>query len=454
MMRYVGLASVVLALVWWPAATVGAQCEGQIRIRASVDNPTPYVGEQIIYTSRIENPTTFAPSPRSPSFKGFWLAGSLDIRREQVPGCNGINLGVTTNEKVLFPLAAGTQEIAPVTLDFSENPVYEPATRIISDAVTVEVRPLPPNPPDSFMGGVGLFPLMTASIDSNTIDAGSPIRLRVALEGAGNMDQLDPPALSLPGTWRVYEQPPRAAVGIDSGSRLLGGVKTFEWLVFPTETGALSIPPITFSYFNPFIESYQTIRTLPIPFVVLPGAGGNAPSIPADTNALAASPALDTNWMLKPLAVMQVAAPRPVGWWWWLLTGLVAAGAVGYRLFQRWDDQMHVRRQQQQALKNARSRLADVARMKGDMAYQSFLKTLLLYFGEKWRVEPMGLDEAEIQQRLLREDVPPEMVAALETCFVLAHQQRYAPQEAAPMTPLIRETLAVLAAVDRTLEGE
>jgi hypothetical protein len=124
---------------------------------------------------------------------------------------------------------------------------------------------------------------------------------------------------------------------------------------------------------------------------------------------------------------------------------------VGYRLYQRWEIRVQERRVQQQALKNARSRLVSVTRMKGDVAYQSFLKTLLLYFGEKWGVEPMGLNAADIQQRLLDADVSPETIMALDSCFEAAQQQRYAPQEARPMTPLVRETLTVLGAVDRAL---
>jgi hypothetical protein len=452
MRNWLSLVVVVVVLNLVLTETTLAQCEDQIRIRASVDNPTPYVGEQLIYTSRIENPTTFAPSPRTPSFKGFWLAGSLDIRREQVLGCNGtINLGVTVNEKVLFPLAPGMQEIPPVTLDFSTNPVYEASTRIVSDTVTVEVQPLPPNPPSSFTGGVGLFPLIQASLNRDTIDVGSPVRLRVALEGVGNMDQLDPPILDLPTSWRVYEQTSQSTVGIESDSRLLGGGKTFEWLLFPSETGAITIPPIVFSYFNPFIESYQTIATSPIPLTVLPGATGDmAQPVPAVV-ASSTSVVLDNTWKLKPTASIRPTTVTALGWWWWLLTVLAGGSVVGYRLYQRWAERRQVRRQQQQALKNARSRMANVARMKGDVAYQSFLKTLLLYFGEKWLVEPLALNEGEIQQRLLDEDVPFEVVSALQSCFVAAQQQRYAPQESTPMLPLIRETLAVLAKVDHAL---
>ncbi|MEO0561613.1 MAG: BatD family protein, partial [Chloroflexota bacterium] len=224
-----------------------AQCGEQILITSSVDNPTPYVGEQIIYTVRIDNSTRIEAMSNPPPFEGFWYAGSLEVVKRQESGCNG-TIGVTIYERILFPLSPGEQVIPPWELSFTNNAVYDASTVVTSTETVVNVQPLPESAPDSFNGAVGLFPIMTAEIDERTIDSGDPLSLRLSIDGAGNIDQLNAPQLNLPDTWRVYPRPPITQANVE-GTRLLAGVKRFEWLIFPVDTGALQIPAIELGYF-------------------------------------------------------------------------------------------------------------------------------------------------------------------------------------------------------------
>ncbi len=443
-------ATLILLLIPNPTR---AQCdaESDIIITANVDNPTPYVGEQIIYTMRIENNTTqLAPVPRFPTFEGFWSGGTISRETETI--CGG-TVGVTTHRKALFPLQPGPQTITPGSVDFSSNPVYEAASVISSQELTINAQPLPPSAPASFSGAVGIFPLITATITDPRLNAGDPLTLRLTLQdGIGNIDQLDPPPLPLPDDWRIYPQPAQADFAVNPLSGRIGGTKTFEWSIIPTQTGAIQFPPIPFTYFDPARATYQTVTTTPIDITITPNNRPQPTTDPIQPDDLTTAPAR-TTWSLKPIAT--TANPRPLAYRpaAWLLPPLILIGAFGIRWYHTHHQHTRRRHRQTQAFKATRSRLAKVTKMRGDAAYQAFVHAVFMYFGDKWQTEPLALNSTTIADHLLDHNIPPDLINTLHECITTAYEQRYAPTESAPLGPLVRQTLTVLAHIDRILEA-
>jgi hypothetical protein len=123
-----------------------------------------------------------------------------------------------------------------------------------SDSATIQALPLPDKEqPVSFHGAIGNFALR---VEVSTKDPfpGDPIILRAIISGKGNFEQIRELDLDAKRGWRSY--PPL------SKFKRLGeyGEKVFEWTLVPN-VEKNSTPEVIFSYFNPTLKKYITLRT-------------------------------------------------------------------------------------------------------------------------------------------------------------------------------------------------
>ena len=455
-MRVTGVLSfVVLVAVWFGlAGDAAAQCEplvDTIRLQSSVDNAAPYVGQQVIYTIRIENTLENPPSFAPPQFEGFWRAGALPIENTEELICN-VNVSVTTSRYILFPLREGELAILPGTLDFSANPVYEARTRIESNEVALAVRPLPQGAPASFTGAVGYPFFVTATVGRSTANAGDPLSLRVVIEGAGNIEQIAPPALPLGDGWQTYNQP--TSVETATENQRLVGKRTFEWLVASTQAGLVTIPPIEFTYYHPDLEAYRTEATQPIELSILPSdVEAVVLDLPdVDTRTSSQPDAAVAALTLRSVPNAPVALPLSWLWWLWALPPLMFTVVLGQQVYRQRQSRNAEQTRRTQALKNARSQLAAVTRLRGDQAYRELFTIIVTYFADKWDEDPLGLNKADLSQRLDDTGLAPDVVDQVLLCLEEAEAGRYTPSRKSPPRSLIKQTLLTLIAVDAALE--
>ena len=66
------------------------------------------------------------------------------------------------------------------------------AIKITGEAVTLEVKTLPPNPPASFSGAVGNF-TMESDANPKSGQVGDPITVTTKISGRGNFDRVTAP---------------------------------------------------------------------------------------------------------------------------------------------------------------------------------------------------------------------------------------------------------------------
>jgi len=140
-----------------------------------------------------------------------------------------------------------------------------------SETIPLDVKPLPPGAPPTFTGAVGNFS-MTADANPKRVQVGDPITVKVEIAGRGNFDRVSAPSLSDESGWHKY--PPSANFKQDDDVGI-SGTKTFEMVVSPNERKP-TLPPVTFSYFDPVKEKYVTLQSQALPLVV----EGNAPPGP------------------------------------------------------------------------------------------------------------------------------------------------------------------------------
>src|SRR3989440_3645511 len=161
---------------------------------------------------------------------------------------------------------------------------------IKSESVTLNVKPLPPNPPPNFSGAIGNF-TMTADAKPKTVQVGDPITVTSTINGRGNFDRMNGPLLDDERGWHKY--PPSAKFKQDDDVGI-SGEKTFEMVIAPNEKKT-AVPPLVFAYFDPIKEQYATLRSEPVSIQVEGGAAPAptaaaapatpAPSAPAATAA-------------------------------------------------------------------------------------------------------------------------------------------------------------------------
>ena len=183
----------------------------------------------------------------------------------------------------------------PFSDPFFSNPFSQLGERreveIKSEAVALEVKPLPPNAPPSFSGAIGNF-TMTTDAKPKTVQVGDPITVTTTISGRGNFDRVNAPIIEDERGWHKY--PPSSKFKQDDEVGL-SGTKTFETVLSPNDKKQ-TLPLLAFSYFDPVKAQYVTLHSEPIPINVQGGAsiaqnaGATQPAAPTPPAAGARPP--------------------------------------------------------------------------------------------------------------------------------------------------------------------
>lgn len=223
-----------------------------------------------------------------PSFEGF-VVQDIDLPQNtsfELENYNGVNYKMAVLKQcLLFPQRTGKITITPGKFEFQVEtyqlvngpfgPMRVPqgvSRSVSSNAVTVEVLPLPGGKPASFMGGVGDFSL-SSSISSTHIKANEAITLKLNIKGSGNLKYLKNPELQLPNDFDTYD--PKVDLSVKATTAGVSGTRTVEYTTIPRFAGKFKIPAVEFSYFDIKSKTYKTLRTEEYEIIVDKGAPGN-----------------------------------------------------------------------------------------------------------------------------------------------------------------------------------
>jgi len=239
-------------------------------VEASVDNPEPYLGEQILYTFRFFRAVTFfeQPSYQPPSFKGFWSETDTEQFDYDVQVA-GRHYQVVELQRVLIPTSVGDFTIEPARLSIPAS-FFMSDIDLESDPIKVTVKSLPEPEPDGFRGAVGQFSI-AAQVDNDQVMVNEPLTLKVELSGVGNLSTLSEIEMPEVDGWRAFDATIKVDADVQDGK--LQGSLISEQLLVPNEAGDYKIPAVEFVYFDPQTESYQTVKTEAIAVSVAPGNG-------------------------------------------------------------------------------------------------------------------------------------------------------------------------------------
>jgi hypothetical protein len=409
-------------------------------IEAAVDNPTPFVGQQIVYSFHFHYAITL-PDPlySPPDFQGFWQA-DLGPATKYTQLIDGRQYTITKLDTVLYPNTPGTLTIPASTLTLPST-VFRDEETLTTNPVTVEVQPLPEGAPENFNGAVGQFG-MTASINRQSAALGEPITLQLAISGAGNLEQVTAPEWPVPEGWRVYPNPTTFTTVGEGGA--LVGEKVFEWLLVPDESGSQTLPEISLSFFDPQTLTYRSVSTAPVTLEIFP---------PEDPDVILPELPLSSEGVLplKPVPAQLSAQGIYPGLGFWALWGIPPALAVlGLVWVQREKRKVkdRVKIQRSRALTRAQERLHNAHRRHSNEGYRLVIEAVFRYFSDKLDVEAGGLTQSDLERIMSEQGIGISVIEEIIACLEHADEGLYAPVGEADVRVLVERTMQALTAVD------
>lgn len=217
-----------------------------------------------LYTSGVSPSRWGQVAP--PVFDGF-LSDQLELEKNRnVRNVNidGRNFRVEPLDRYLLTaVKAGIYTIAPYRAKvlvndrsfFNGNWAYRATAPV---EITVSALPTEGRPPGFINTHVGRFKL-TASLDRRRTEVGQPVNLKLTLSGNTNMDRITMPNLPPISGAKTYP-PTLEKDNYQQGTRIVGQ-RTAEYLVMPTREGTLTIPPVSFVFFDSEKGVYREIST-------------------------------------------------------------------------------------------------------------------------------------------------------------------------------------------------
>lgn len=412
------------------------------KVEASVDNPRPYVNEQIIYTFRYlytaRIPSFNSPKYTQPSLRQFWTT-ELERKRAQRQVIDGTLYWIEEIQVGLFPITAGriTIEPAKLSLPLSTGRGRPQASNVlITNPVEVDVRPLPQvGKPTNFLGTVGQYRIH-AQTDRRTIEAGDGFTLRVQVSGTGNIKTVPAPTVPTLPNMAIYDPQITDAIGVvDSKVR---GSRTYEYVIIPSKEGDWTIPAIDYPYFDPQTESYQVARTVPITINVLPSPNGAAGTTPSHTTQSDIHLLKQDIRYIKPdslkLSDQHLQPYKRISFW--VVQTLPIAVVLfvwGYRQRQAKRDPKQLR--EQYAARNALQIIEDAkgrTTAEPTAFYGTLATGLYQYIGDIFDISPGGLNPELVRQRCEEAGFPESATAQMVDTLTQCDYVRFAPVAANP----------------------
>lgn len=441
-----------------------AQKGEELFVKAILNAREAYLGQQVrldykVYTRvDLENFNFVEES----DYVGFYVE---DIQHPDSHMEEEILNGVRYNTRILrsialYPQKEGKLNIDPATLQVAvvAGGSPDPLTGLTfgaeirrvplrTEAVSLLVKPLPPDAPASFSGGVGIFN-MNSVINRTEVTTDDALTLRLTLTGDGDMKRVRPPQLNLGENFEVYD-PRVVAEEASETAGLRVSRKSIEYLIMPKKAGKFTIQP-EFSFFNAESKQYETLKDYSYNVTVRQGKGNGG-----------RKSGLEEGTDLQPLkAITHLSKGReplfdqPIFWLLALAPGLAWGGTALYQYLRAFGKE---RRDEARLQKNARKialgHLNQAEQhLKANQSrdfYDAVSKAILGYLGDKLKIPKADWSKEKITAAMAQLNVQPELVEGLQKLLQNCEMALFAGQaNATAMQETYTNALEILTAVE------
>jgi hypothetical protein len=423
-------------------------------VESTVDNPNPYIGQQVTHTFRFFRAINLSGQPtyEAPNFNGFWNESETQ-QTDYDMQIGSRFYRVVELQTILFPTSVGQHTISPAALNISGS-LFSSGTRLGTDSITLDVRPLPEPAPEGFHGAVGDFTVAT-SVDTDRLAVNEPVTLQVVVSGEGNISNLPDPEMPVINNWRSYES--TSTVDTQTQNGRVTGSRTIEQLMVPGSAGDFSIPAITYTFFNPQTEAYQTVSNNPIAIHVAEGvAGASLPQNSPESDAPIDWPENDIRHIKAAPESLEVAqrplVASPIYWLFWLFPVGALVIDVAWQRRKRYLSQNPDLVRSSKAQKKAHQLLVQARKEKTD-PYEAIGQALTGYLSDRFNHPVAGMTQADLVDFLEQNGVPPSLTRQITESLMLGEMGRYAPAAANQGTAdeMFKETEQLIARIEKVL---
>ena len=431
-----------------------------VKVTAEAGKRRAYVGEQVPLVIRFFNRAQLAsqPSYSPPDTAGFLV--------EDLPGRNyqgtsqGVAYAVAELRYSLFGTSPGNPVIGPAVVQatVAERDAADPfgmffrrgrTFTLKTDPIPMVVLPLPDSgKPAGFRGAVGSF-TVRSSVDRTSVEAGTPVTLTFEVSGRGLIRSLKEPEWPALPSARRYETV--SDVNMKKTADAVAGTKTFRTVIVPQSPGKLTIPGMSYPFFDPEARKYVAARTAPITLDVKPGKGGTSTSqVPGLPGKATES---DIRFIKARYDLAPVAEPLPLRPRFWALQGLpalllIAGLASSFRRRVLLSDPSAVRAAGARRAASRRLKAAGALAKAGKKIelHAAVHEALTGFLADRWRVSASGLTLNAAEARLREKGADDALLKRLRETWEQSDLVRYAPMAASG-----REPGEVLAAAGRLM---
>ena len=252
-------------------------------VELTTDKAEAYIYEEIVQSFKlyfqkglpIDDLDYVAASTKS------FLAEKLGEEKRYEEVRDGILYNVIELRMALFPLVSGKIEIPPASFkcniiirqqrnrgslfdEFMGGGGRRYPVERSTEPVKLVIKPLPViDRPEDFTGAVGKY-TMDVLAKPTKVKVGDPITLTINIRGEGNIQTIGEPLLAPDGMKNFKAYDFEAKVTITDRGYGIKGEKLFNKVIESQSEDSDVIPGISFSYFDPELEKYETLTYAPI----------------------------------------------------------------------------------------------------------------------------------------------------------------------------------------------
>lgn len=417
-------------------------------VEAKLDKQRAVVGQQLtlsIYAHGAQGLFQEAPGAREPSHPDF-LAHRLIEDGSRQPVYQYVLDGqrwmaVKVREIALFPIRAGHLEIGPLEFGFlgrrygaRSGDGLRRSTRAL--AVDVSEPPAQGRPP-GFSNEVGDFELSVV-VEPRTIEEGGSISVRASVRGVGRL----PGALKTPEQAGLEWLEPTVRDDLAINGSVVGGSRSFSYLVRLTRAGRVELGSLTLPHYNPRTGRYQVAQA-PLGSVTVSESAKAPAAVAGDA---AGGPGL-TELVRFRAELGPAEGPSYVAdgriYWWLLVAGplgvLAFAGAMA---FARGVRQKLQRREASQATHASRA-LGEAKRALAASELGAFASASerAIYNSIEWAtgLRVRAVLRSELERTLQGKDLPRDVARRSAELLDRCGKLRFGAQEATDAHALLRD---------------
>ena len=254
----------------------------------------------------------------------------------------------------------------------------------------------------------------------------------MSVSGKGNLDLitfLNAPNFS---AFKIYD--PKVSETISNSGFVVGGVKTWEYVVIPKLQGNITIGPFSLTCFDPEDRSYHTISTKSIALTVLPGDASAFNETTRDiSRKMIENIASDIHYIKPDKPILKTAKKQVYSHLYFYLIYVLPFSVFATALVvkKRRDTIEHNTglKRKLKAWKNTQKRLAEASQMiKSGMTHDfcgKLSETIVEYIGDKLNIDTGILTTTGLEDIIKNNGITPDLAERIRKMLELCDFVRF-----------------------------